>query len=197
VATINLTKRQSKKPKGRTTIIIRFNSGKAGTGTEKMFQLCCDAIPIVGRDGCHLQDMIARSLGGIQGEGKEDSMGSNWYFPSKHLAMDHFTLFSLCLVGDAKYYAKLKSDIIKRHSSLADDGDVVVVGCEMEPSETNCKSGVVGYYILAHKSPWKLEDRTELVIAVSSRSHSRLRASGPVSKKMLGKGGVTHFFRLL
>jgi hypothetical protein len=205
------TRNHSKKRKGRKigsgdNILINFETNnKVGGESKKMFRVCCDAIPAIGIDGCYLQDMIAQSLGGVKGKEKEDgTMHNSWYFPSANLAMDHFTLCVLCVMGDANYYARLKTDIIKKHSSTltlekaqAKDADVVVAGYEMEAPEEKCSSGVVGYYIMAHKCPSKQEHNTEVVFAIPSWRHSHLQASRPVTRKLLGKGDVTHFFRLL
>jgi hypothetical protein len=204
VTTMSLSrKRKSRKIGSGNNILINFDTDdKVGSEGKKMFRVRCDAIPAIGLDGCYLQDMIAQSLGGLKGKGKEDgTMRSSWYFPSANLAMDHFTLCVLCVMGDTNYYTRLKTDIIKKHSSpptLEKAQDIVVAGFEMEEgSEKNSPSGVVGYFIMANKSPSTQEHNTELVLAIPSRRHSRLRASGPVTRKLLGKGDVTHFFRLL
>jgi hypothetical protein len=155
-------------------------------------------------DGCHVQNMIAELLGGVRSLSKAgDNMHSYWYFPSKGLALDHLALCVLCVMGETRYYKKLRSDVLKQDSkSLPNNTDekVAVSGYRMVNGEKLSES-VVGYFLLANKESTeksKTRDQPGLVLAIPSRKHACLRASGvPLTKKMLGKDNITRFFRLL
>jgi hypothetical protein len=174
---------------------------------EKMIvRVSCAFIPeaTIGMDGCHVQNMIAELLGGVRSLSKAgDNMHSYWYFPSKGLALDHLALCVLCVMGETSYYKKLRSDVLKQDSkSLPKNTDekVAVSGYRMENLE-KLRESVVGYFLLANNESAensKTKDQPGLVLAIPSRKHACLRASGvPLTKKMLGKDNVTRFFRLL
>jgi len=188
----------------------RVGNYRFETHSNNMFRVSCDFIPdtAMGADpsqkssSCKLQDMIAMSLGGVRHmKTNPDKSLLFWYFPSQELAIDYFTLWAICVFGDVDYYKKLMAGVLKQHSSIAVSAQdkaavkVSVVGYTME-AHTN-GPGVVGYYLLAMKEKEPDHDRPNLVIAIPSREHSRLRADGPVNKRTLGKGDNVCFFRLL
>lgn len=181
-------------------------SETAVIGDVKLFRVSCDFIPdkVIGTVGCHIQDSIARSLGGKQVPRSSTSMENVWFFPTSDVAMDYLALSVLCVMGDEKFYRKLKSDVVKYHSKIvgsemASNSSVAVLGYPMDSHRVQ-STGVVGYFLLAQKEE-KTNDQPNLVIAIPSRLHSRIRADClglvPLDKKTLGKGDITHFIRLL
>jgi hypothetical protein len=167
----------------------RYVSSKVGEGNVlDMFRVQCNLIP--DRDtSCKVNDMIAVSLGGVRSS--DDLL---WYLPSKELAMDHLALWVLCACGDSKYYKKLESDVIKKHSQFPHqskkESNVAVLGYPMEPhpledsaSKNPAKNnpGVIGYFLLASKTAPSVSG-PELVIPIPSRKHSQMRASGIVTR---------------
>ena len=172
-------------------------------GEETLYRLKVDFLPesVVGLDGCHVQNLIAQRLGGVRAPASHNNgMRSLWHFQSRGLALDHLALSVLCTMGDIKYYKKLKGDVMKEHAKLSQSsteqgGDVAIVGYPMESHATN-PSGVIGYYLIASNDK-NTDGYPQLVVAIPSRYHSKLRANGPVTKRVLGKGDTTSFFCLL
>jgi hypothetical protein len=186
--------------KGNTSFRTEMVAGK------QMFRASCEFVPetAIGTDGCQLQNIIARSLEGIKVKTSNTRNSHYWYFPTRDLAMDHFALCVLCVMGEEKYYHQLRSDVLKHNSSRAtgqqgDDGrTTVILGYPMERSKTDDRRGVVGYFILANNKKEVPSGEPLLAIAIPSRPHSRIRANGvPVNRRTLGKGDITHIFRLL
>jgi hypothetical protein len=148
---------------------------------ERMIvRVSCTLIPesTIGMDGCHVQNMIAGLLGGERSLSKAgDNMHSYWYFPSKGLALDHLALCVLCVMGDTKYYDKLRCDVLRQDSkSLANkmNEKVAVSGYRMVNGDKSSDS-VVGYFLLALKESTKqnhTKDQPELVLAIPSRKHA-------------------------
>ena len=170
---------------------------------KTLYRVRVNFIPdsVIGLDGCYVQEMISKQLGGVRALASHNNgMCSFWHLKSCGLALDYLALSVLCCMGDKKYYKKLKADVIKDHAKLAsnspdDTSNVAIVGY---PTDSHCTnpSGVIGYYLIANKDENK-KDHPQLVVAIPSHYHSVLRASGPVNKKMLGKGNTTSFIRLL